>query len=202
MKKHFKILASILLMMVADLASAQTNANDVVKNIVKSFRDPKNVELTFSYRFFMGEESTSEEQKGMAYLQGEAYKIVLQEQQTISDGNTIWSYLVDDEEVTVSNATEGSDNTPLKLLTTLDQDYTPSFTTNNTITLTNPKSHYNKIKLTLDKKQALKSMEIFADDDSRMVINITEMKDNQDLKDDFFSFNAKDYPKVEIIDMR
>ena len=73
MKKHFKILASILLMMVADLASAQTNANDVVKNIVKSFRDPKNVELTFNYRFFMGEESTSEEQKGMAYLQGEAY---------------------------------------------------------------------------------------------------------------------------------
>ena len=104
MKKHFKILASILLMMVADLASAQTNANDVVKNIVKSFRDPKNVELTFSYRFFMGEESTSEEQKGMAYLQGEAYKIILQEQQTISDGKTIWSYLVDDEEVTVSNA--------------------------------------------------------------------------------------------------
>ena len=202
MKKHFKILAGILFIMVAGSSFAHTNANDVVKYIVKSFRDPKNVELTFNYRYFMGEESTSEEQKGLAYLQGEAYKIILNEQQTISDGSTIWSYLVEDEEVMVSNATEGSYNTPLKLLTTLDQDYTPSFTSSNTITLTNPNSPFKKVTLTLDKKQTLKSMEIHAEDDSRMVINLTEVKNNQDLKDDFFTFNAKDHPEVEIIDMR
>lgn len=202
MKKHLPVFAGILLMMVASFASAQTNANDVVKKIVKSFRDPKNVELTFNYHYVMDKENRSEEQQGTAFLQGEAYKIILKEQQTISDGKTIWSYLVDDEEVMVSNATDGTDNTPLKLLTTLDQDYTASFSTSTTISLTNPKSHYKKITLTLEKKDSLKSMEIHADDGSKMVINITEVKNNQDLKDDFFTFNTKDYPEVEIIDMR
>ena len=202
MKKHLQIIAGILFMMVAGSSFAQTNANDVVKSIVKSFREPKNVELSFSYYFITDESEQTDEQQGMAYLQGEAYKIILNEQQTISDGKTIWSYLVDDQEVMISNATDGADNTPLKLLTTLDHDYTATFTDSNTITLANPDGQYKLVTLTLEKKNTLKSMEIHADDGSKMVINLIGTKFNQDLKDNFFIFNKKAYPKVDIIDMR
>ena len=202
MKKHLQIILGILLVSVASLASAQTNANETVKRIVKSFRDKKNVELRFDYQYVVDANNQSDVQQGTAFLQGEAYKIILKEQQTISDGKTIWSYLVDDEEVMVSNATDGSDNTPLKLLTTLDQDYTAIFTDSNTITLSNPDGQYKLITLTLEKKNTLKSMVIHADDGSKMVINLIETKFNQDLKDNFFTFDKKAYPKVDIIDMR
>ena len=203
MKKHLQIILGILLVAVANLASAQTNANETVKRIVKSFRDKKNVELNFNYQYIVDASNTSDVQQGTAFLQGEAYKIILQEQHTISDGKTIWTYLVDDEEVMVSNATEGSDNTPLKLLTTLDKDYTATYSDKSTIMLTNPKGQYKVVTLSIDpKSNTLIGMEIHADDGSKMAIFIAETKFDQDLKDGFFTFDKKDYPNVELIDMR
>ena len=203
MKKHLQIILGILLVSVASLASAQTNANETVKRIVKSFRDKKNVELRFDYQYVVDANNQSDVQQGTAYLQGEAYKIILKEQQTISDGTTIWSYLVDDEEVMVSNTTDGSDNTPLKLLTTLDKGYKATFTDNTSIMLTNPDGQYKVVSLSIDpKNKTLVGMEIHADDGSRMVILITEMKFDQDLKANFFTFDEKAYPNVDIIDMR
>ena len=35
-----------------------------------------------------------------------------------------------------------------------------------------------------------------------MILNIIEMKFDQDLKDNFFTFDEKAYPDVEVIDMR
>jgi outer membrane lipoprotein-sorting protein len=203
MKKHLQLILGILLVSVANLASAQTNANETVKRIVKSFRDKKNVELSFNYQYVVDASNQSDVQQGTAYLQGEAYKIILKEQQTISDGKTIWSYLVDDEEVMVSNATDGSDNTPLKLLTTLDKDYKANFTDKSTIILTNPEGQYKVVSLSIDpKNNTLIGMEIHADDGSKMVVAITELKFDQDLKPNFFTFDEKAYPNVDIIDMR
>lgn len=203
MKKYLQIILGILLVSVTSLASAQTNASETVKRIVKSFRDRKNVELSFNYQYIVDASNTSDVQQGTAFLQGEAYKIILKEQQTISDGKTIWTYLVDDEEVMVSNATEGSDNTPLKLLTTLDKDYTASYTDKSTIMLTNPKGQYKVVTLSIDpKSNTLVGMEIHPDDGSKMTVAITETKYDQDLKDGFFTFDKKDYPDVELIDMR
>ena len=203
MKKHLQIILAILLVSITSLASAQKSANDVVNNIVKSLRDKKNVELNFKYQYVVDVSNQSDEQFGTAYFQGEAYKILLSEQQTISDGKTIWSYLVDDEEVVVSNATDGSDNTPLKLLTTLDKDYTAVFTDDDVIMLTNSEGQYKLINLLIDpKKSTLKGMEIYADDGSKMTIAISEMKFDQDLRDNFFTFDEKAHPNVDIIDMR
>ena len=203
MKKHLQIILGILLVSVASLASAQTNANETVKRIVKSFRDKKNVELSFNYQYVVDASNQSDVQQGTAYLQGEAYKIILKEQQTISDGKTIWSYLVDDEEVMVSNTTDGNDNTPLKLLTTIDKGYKATYADKSTIMLTNPDGQYKVVTLSIDpKNNTLIGMEIHADDGSKMVIVITEMKFDQDLKANFFTFDEKAFPNVDIIDMR
>ena len=37
---------------------------------------------------------------------------------------------------------------------------------------------------------------------SKLVLNIIEMKFDQDLKDNFFTFDEKAYPDVDVIDMR
>ena len=189
-------------MLSASIANAQTLAGEVVNGIVQSFRNHRNVEMSFSYHYMSDPANVSEEMEGKAYLQGEAYKLLLKDQHTISDGVTIWSYLVEDEEAMVSNATEGSDNTPLKLINTLDRDYTARFLDNTTIELTNPRGDFKKVVLTLDARQTLRGMEIFADDGSKMVVSFTEIKFDQNLGDRFFTFDESAYPGVEIIDMR
>ena len=164
--------------------------------------------MTFNYQISPDGKNLGDSEKGHSWVQGEAYKIEMADQQTISDGKTIWSYLIDDEEVMVSNASEGTDNTPLKLLTSLDESYVATLTNidsqgNATIELANPKGQYKRVTLKLNAmKNELKSADIYAEDGSKFVINVEEMKFDQKLDEKFFNFDTKKHPKVDVIDMR
>ncbi len=203
MKKQLILSAIILFVFSAGMAFAQADASGVVKKITKSFRDKKNAEIVFDYHYVMDSTTQSEIQEGTAFLQGESYKILQKEQQTVCDGTTIWTYLIEEEEVIISSTSFGDDNTPLKLLTSLDKYYTATFVNNSTIVLANPEGQFKLLFLTIDpKKNTLKSIEYVASDGSKMIIDIKELKFEQDLKDDFFTFDVKAHPEVDVIDMR
>jgi len=202
------IIACLLLLFAAQVVSAQNNADALIRVLIDQIKSHKNVEMAFSYQLSPDGKTLGDSQKGHAWLQGEAYKVEMAEQQTISDGKTIWSYLIDDEEVMVSNASEGTDNTPLKLLTSLDKSYVATLTNIGaqgiaSIELANPKGQYKRITLKINtKKTELKSADIYMEDGSKLVVNVEEMKYDQTLDDKFFTFDAKKHPKVDVIDMR
>jgi outer membrane lipoprotein-sorting protein len=208
MKKQRFYLIGILFMLAVNTGFGQNNANELIKKAVKSIRDPKNAEMTFSYTIQSDNTKNAPKQKGKAYLQGDAYKLVMDEQETICDGKTIWTYLVEDEEVMVSNASDGSDNTPLKIITSLDKDYSAKIKGTDdkgfcTIELNAADGMYKNVIATIDsKKNQLKHLKINTDDGNTIIIDIDEWKFNQDWKEDFFSFDAKAHPSVEVIDMR
>ncbi len=201
------IIACLLLLFAAQAVSAQNNADAIIRVLVDKIKSHKNVEMAFSYQID-SDKSLSESLKGHAWLQGEAYKTELADQQTISDGKTIWLYLIDDEEVMVSNANEGTDNTPLKLLTSLNNSYVATLTNIDaqgvaSIELANPKGQYKRVTLKINaKKTELKSADIYMEDGSKVVITVEEMKFDQKLDDNFFTFDTKKHPKVDVIDMR
>lgn len=202
------IIACIALAFAAQAVSAQNNAEKIIRVMVDQMRSHKNVEMVFNYQISPDGKTLGESEKGHAWLQGEAYKIEMTDQQTISDGKTIWSYLIDDEEVMVSNASEGTDNTPLKILTSLDKSYVASLTNIDakgiaTIELANPKGQYKRVTLKINtKKTELKSADIYMEDGNKVSITVEEMKYDQKLDDSFFTFDAKKHPKVDVIDMR
>lgn len=206
--KARNIIASLVLLFATQVVSAQNNADALVRLVVDQVKSHKNVEMAFSYQISPDGKNFSDSEKGHAWLQGEAYKIELADQQTISDGKTIWSYLVDDEEVMVSNASNGTDNTPLKLLTSLDESYVATLTGidaqgNATVELANPKGQYKRVTLKINtKKTELKGADIYMEDGSKAVINVEEMKFDQNLEEKFFTFDAKKHPEVDVIDMR
>jgi chaperone LolA len=206
--KTKNIIACLFLLFVTQAVTAQNNAEALIRVLVNQVKIHQNMEMQFSYQISPDEKTLIDALKGKAWLQGEAYKIELAEQQTISDGKTIWSYLVDDEEVLVSNATEGTDNTPLKLLTSLDKSYAATLTNidaqgNAVIELANPKGQYKRITLKINtKKTELKTVDIYMEDGSKVMITIEEMKFDQQLDDKFFTFDAKKHPNVDVIDMR
>ena len=202
------IIACIALAFAAQAVSAQNNAEKIIRVMVDQMRSHKNVEMVFNYQISPDGKTLGESEKGHAWLQGEAYKIEMTDQQTISDGKTIWSYLIDDEEVMVSNASEGTDNTPLKLLTSLDESYVATLSGIDakgiaTIELANPKGQYKRVTLKINtKKTELKSADIYMEDGNKVSITVEEMKYDQKLDDSFFTFDAKKHPKVDVIDMR
>ena len=206
--KTKNIIACLVLLFATQVVTAQNNAETLIRLMVDQVKSHKNVEMAFSYQISPDGKSLGDSEKGHAWLQGEAYKIEMAEQQTISDGKTIWSYLIDDEEVMVSNASDGIDNTPLKLLTSLDESYVATLTGLDaqgtaTVELANPKGQYKRVTLKINtKKTELKSADIYMEDGSKVVVNVEEMKFDQQLDSNFFTFDAKKHPKVDVIDMR
>lgn len=202
------IITCIALVFAAQAVSAQNNAEKIIRVMVDQMRGHKNVEMAFNYQISPDGKTLGESEKGHAWLQGEAYKIEMTDQQTISDGKTIWSYLIDDEEVMVSNASEGTDNTPLKLLTSLDESYVATLSGIDakgiaTIELANPKGQYKRVTMKVDtKKTELKSADIYLEDGNKFIIKVEEMKYDQKLDDKFFTFEEAKHPEVDVIDMR
>jgi outer membrane lipoprotein-sorting protein len=200
-------IACLFLLFVAQVVSAQNNAEAIIRLMVNQMKSHKNVELDYKYQI-SSEGLTTETQQGKAWLQGEAYKVEMVEQQMFSDGKTIWTYLVDDEEVMVSNATEGEDNTPLKLLTSLDENYAATLTGmdtqgNATIELASTKGQYRRITLRINpNKLAISSMDVYFEDGTKLIVTVDEMKFGQELDDKFFTFDEKNHPNVDVIDMR
>lgn len=201
------IIACLLFLFAAQAVSAQNNAESVIRSLVDQIKSHKNLEMTFSYQHCPDGKNLENSEKGHAWLQGEAYKVEMADQQTISDGKTIWTYLIDEKEVMISNAADGTDNTPIKLLTTLDKNYAATLTNIDaqgiaSIELANPKGQYKRITLKANaKKYELKEVDIYMEDDSKLIINVEEMKYDQDLDKDFFTFDTKKH-KVDVIDMR
>ena len=206
--KTRNIITCLFLLFATQAVTAQNNAETLIRLLVNQVKSHKNVEMQFSYQISPDAKTVIKGEKGKAWLQGEAYKIEMVEQQTISDGKTIWSYLIDDEEVMVSNATEGTDNTPLKLLTSLDESYVATLTGIDanglaSIELANPKGQYKRVTLKVNTKKAeLKSADIYMEDGSKVVVTVEQMKFDQELDDKFFTFDAKTHPNVDVIDMR
>ena len=206
--KARKFIAGLVLLLAAQAVTAQNNADAIIHLMVDQLKSHKNVEMRFTYQISPDGRTLGDSQQGHAWLQDEAYKIEMADQQTISDGTTIWSYLIDDEEVMVSNASEGSDNTPLKLLTSLDKSYAATLTSIDAkgvaiIELANPNGQYKRVTLKIDTvKSELKSADIYLEDGSKVVITVEEMKFDQSLDDKFFTFDASKHPDVDVIDMR
>ena len=205
--KARKIIVGLVLLLATQAVSAQNNAEAILRLMVNQMKSHKNVEMAYKYQV-SAEGQDSDVQQGKAWLQGEAYKVEMVEQQIVSDGKTIWTYLIDDEEVMVSNASEGQDNTPLKLLTSLDESYVATLTGidakgNATIELANPKGRYRRVTLRANAtKLAINSMDVYLEDGTKLLITVDEMKFDQNLDDKFFTFDTKKHPKVDVIDMR
>ena len=205
--KTRNIIACLCLLFATQAVTAQNNAETLIRLLVNQMKSHKTVEMEYKYQI-SSEGLITETQQGKAWLQGEAYKVEMVEQQMISDGKTIWTYLVDDEEVMISDAAEGEDNTPLKLLTSLDKNYAATLTGtdaqgNATIELANPKGQYRRVTLRVNaNKLAINSMDVYIEDGTKLIITIDEMKFDQMLDDKFFTFDTKKHPNVDVIDMR
>ena len=206
--KTKNIIACIAFLFAAQAVNAQNDAEAFIRLIINQLKSHKNVEMTFNYQISPDGKNFDESEKGHAWLQGEAYKVEMDDQQTISDGKTIWTYFIDAEEVMISNANEGVDNTPLKVLTSLDENYVATLTGIDTkgiatVELANPAGQYKRVTLKINtKKVELKGADVYFEDGSKFVINVEEMKYDQKLGDKFFTFDENAHPKVDVIDMR
>ncbi len=199
----------------SSLGKNDPKAKVVLDGVSKKFKSLKSVIANFVLKIEGANNSVHDTKKGSVYVKGPKYKVVMDGQEIISDNTTSWTYAKDINEVTVSNVDHSNTSmTPAKIFTNFyDKDFLYRLTGESTekgkvlqnieLTPTDKSKNFFKVLVDVDKKnQTLARMRVFEKNGNRYTYEITSFKPNGAVTDDLFTFDAKKYPGVEVVDLR
>lgn len=204
-KKIFLLTLGIFASLVIKAQSAQEFLNGVIDK-TKSYSD---ISMVFNYRLIYDDADLNEKMNGYASIKGDSYLLNLGDQVMISNGEILWNYLIEDQEVMISEATEDYSISPIAILNEFSKNVTASFVDSYDISLKTIElkekegETFEKILISVDSRNlTLKKIHIFNSDGSELIYEITSFTTNQNLPDNMFIFDETMHPDVEVIDMR
>jgi outer membrane lipoprotein-sorting protein len=190
-------------------------SREILDNLTAQTESYNSIKVEFTYKMNNEEAGIDESTIGTLFIMGNKYKLLISGQQVISDGETIWTYIEDDEEVQINEMDEDAEGSlsPNKLLTSYNKDYKSNFvketfqygTTAVIIDLTPAEGKtYSKVRLIIDKaKNQILEITIFDKNGSTYTYLISKFIPNsEEIKESDFTFNSANYPDVDVIDMR
>ena len=189
-------------------------AVNILKQLQAKYKAYKNFKAGFTFTLENLVDSIKEDQKGTLHLMGSKYKLELSGQQVISDSKTVWTYLPEANEVTISTVEPGEEGlSPEKIfhfyeegmLCRLQKDEKLNGKTVQVIDMTPTKGDrsYFRVMLWVDKtdRQIMRSR-IFEKAGNRYTYEINNFEPNLNLTDSFFAFETAKHPGVEVVDLR
>lgn len=202
MKKIFLLTLGIF----ACFAIKAQSADEFLNSIVESYKSYDDISIVFNYKIINEEMGVNESSRGYGSIKGNSYMINVDGQELICDGKTLWTHLIEDEEVMISEVTDDDDTSPIAILNSLSNNISTkllSISPNITIEVVeNEQSTFEKLHINVDSNLKLKDIHIFLGDGNELIYEITELTTNQNLPDSMFIFDETIHPNVEVIDMR
>ncbi len=173
------------------------------------------MQADFTFTLENKQEKIKDVQKGKIWIKGNKYKVDMSKATSFYDGKTMYSYIKDANEATITQPDPNDDNTlnPAKIFTIYEKGYkirfiSDKFEDNRTLYEIDLypidlKKEFSRITLKIDKtKNELYSLSRYGKDGNVYVIVISNLLSNQVISDATFVFDKTKYPKVEVIDMR
>jgi len=194
-------------------SQAKKSSEDILKQTSEKTKSFSTIRINFTYNMDNPSAKVHESESGVLLVKGDQYRLDISGQKVISDGKTSWTYISDANEVQI-NTIDNDENalTPTKLLTSYSEDYKSKLVNETTkdgrpqyvIELKpNADKNFTSVELNID-KELYRITRIAIQDKSGNTFTyiVNKFEPNVTVKDSDFTFNAKDYPGVEVIDMR
>jgi len=210
-----KIKILLILFFTAVLTVGAQDARTILDNANKAYNNAGGITTSFTINTEEVKEKVTYSQDGKAFLKGNKFKIDVVDGTTWFDGTTQWVYIKGNDEVNISNPTgeELAGVSPAVLLniykTGFKLEYKGETRENGKAVHViemipeSSKSEYNKMSINIDKTTNLfTSIKLFGKNNINNHLIIRNLQTKTDLPDNTFIFNKKDYPKVEVIDLR
>jgi len=187
-----------------------TKASTLLDEVSAKAKSYKSIKVDFSYTMENTKAKINEEKTGTLLVSGDKYKMSAAGQTVICDGITIWTYIKESNEVQI-NALENKDDalTPSKLLTSYNANYkskiikSPDPATEAIELIPNTSKNFTKAILGIDKaKKQVKSFTLYDKSGNTFTYKIKSYLTDSPVTDADFTFDAKKFPGVEVIDMR
>jgi len=191
-------------------------AKTILAEVSKKYKSYQVVKATFSFAIDNPKAKIKNTENGTLYVKANAnkYKMIMDERELISDGKNQWTHLIADQEVQLTAVDNTSDAlNPAQIFTLYEKGFSPIYTGEKkignkvyqTIELTpiDKRKSYSKVILSIDKtaKQIAKVV-VLEKDGSKYTYQVKSFVPNVKMPESIFTFNAKEYPGVEVVDLR
>lgn len=208
------VLTFMIMALCGSLALAQTDekAKTILDKTVEQIKSYPAVEIIFDLSMINKEENIQETHHGKAYMKDKMYRIDVMDVINYFDGEVIYTYMPDQEEVNIKNPDENEEEmlNPSILFDIHNQKFTQKLVEDKDgkayIELTPKKEHkqISKIGVWINTKtNMVDKVTSFGKDGNDVVITIKSLKKpDKELDVTFFRFDKEAHPEVDIIDLR
>ncbi|MCB9233508.1 MAG: outer membrane lipoprotein carrier protein LolA [Bacteroidia bacterium] len=211
--KIFKLFTAILtltlLVSMTTQAQGDPKADKILKESQAKFKSFKDVSATFTYTLSNPNLDKPVIKKGSVKMAGDKYAIEFSEEKFYCNGKTVWVYMVEDNEVTITDADPEEGMSIDRIYSVYEKDTKSRFDgeegTDYKITLfmLDKNSDFWKAEVLINKTTKLISKAtMFGRTGSTYEYKLQDMKTNNGFADGIFIFDPNKYDDIYINDMR
>lgn len=215
--KQFLFVSILLAFVLSGIAQQDTRAKEILEKVTKTTQSLASLNAKFSFEMNNKAQNIQEKYIGDIVLKNKKYKLNIPQMglQVFCDGETIWTYTVNSNEVNISGIDESTDEMmdPAKLFTIYEKGYNYKYlgesvhegvaVYNIDLTPQKPSGDIQKIKIMIDKqKMLIHGANMTGKDGNIYTLQVNQLKTDGVFKDSDFVFDPKKYKGIEVIDMR
>lgn len=224
-KKIFASILAVLLTLSIAFAQKDVEAKKILSAVSKKYSRYNIIKADFTFSLEDPQAQVNDTQTGTLISQPKAnkFKVTIYDpkekkatviQEIISDGKSQWTYNKKDKEVELNDVDHSDDNlNPAQIFTIYEHGYKYVYNGDEKIdgklcqiidlTPEDTKKQFFKVRLTIDKtKKAIYSALIFDKNGSRYTYTIRSLTSEPKTPENTFTFDKKDHPGVEVVDLR
>ena len=184
------------------MATYAQSAKSVLDKAAATISIKSGVKANFQMTGGMGSSS------GTIIIKGKKFHATTPQATVWFDGKTQWTYVKDNDEVNVTNPNESQLQAlnPYNFINLYKKGYDATLNSSGNnhvvhLTATSAERKIRELFITVDKKTYHPTQVKLLQGKKWTVFDISDLK-KQNVSDSQFTFNAKDFPKAEIIDLR
>jgi outer membrane lipoprotein-sorting protein len=204
-------------MAILAMAKQDEKAKEILDKVSEKTRSFKSVSADFIFSMKNEEIEIDESNQGTIKIKGKKYCVSLPDvgMQMISDGTTLWNYMKDGNQVTISNLEDAGNDLmdPSSLFTIYEQGFNSKFVEekkNGSKTVyvidlfpDTDEHGVSKITILIDKSNLMIQSAVLHEIGGNLYsIEVKRIATNQNLSDTEFIFDASKYDDIEEIDLR
>ena len=215
--RNLFLLGMFLILSLFTFAQQDTKAKEILDKVSEKTRSYNTISAHFIFSMDNQEMDIHEKNEGSIQLKGQKYVVDLPDvgMKVFSDGETLWNYMADGNQVTISNVEDNSSD--LMDPSTIFSIYEKGFKSEYAGETSKNGKKYHQIELYPDTDEHDVSRIILYINKSNMMIDsavlhgiegnlygieVTEMDTKTELPDSYFVFKPNDHGDIEVIDFR
>ena len=201
----------VLILFTTNIYAQDEIAKSLLEKLSANAKNYDNIYIEFDLMIENKNQNISEKQEGIIEIAKEKFRLQLEDQFIVNNGESQWIYLVDMNEVQIINNSDLNElMNPIKIFTIYERDYKYSYvgsSSENGLQIQNinlfPKTSKEFIKINIEidaSKNQLRKIKIYDKNGGILTYMLKKISVNTILEP--FIFEVGDYKGIEIIDLR